>query len=119
MTLQTTEVRYRLYQDGIEINPFIPDLVFEDSVSNPWAVIYVSANAGNEVLAIGQLGTTVKLLHLKVSPSDVNKITVKLNGGASFDLSPRQIFSDGTISSLTASNSSSSEVPVYWKAVYQ
>lgn len=116
--MSTIDVKYSLYdQYGREVNPCIPDLQFTSSETTGYNRVSIAGLASNATVPITDLGT-VALLELKVSPDDVDKITVKLNGSSSADaVSPLQVYSEN-LSSITASNSSSSAVIMYWRAVF-
>jgi len=118
MSKQIVEIRNKLYQNGEAIEPFIQDLVFSDSMATSFNLVSVTASASNETLAISDLGTIVDL-ELRVAVADVDKITVKYNGSSdSYSVSPIEVTSEN-ITAITASNSSTSAVNLYWKAVYQ
>lgn len=118
MSKQTVEIRNKLYQNGQAVSPFIPDLVFADSMATPFNLVSISGSAINESLAISDIGTVVDL-ELRVAPVDVDKITVKYNGGSdTYPVSPIEITSEN-ITAITATNVSTSAVNLYWRPIYQ
>lgn len=117
MSKQSVEIRDLLYEDGKQVEPFIPVSSYEDAILSPWNKVTVSASATNEALAISDL-STVKRLDLYVEPSDVDKITVKYNGSSkAYAVSPLEATTEN-ITGITASNSSATVVNLYWRAVY-
>lgn len=117
MSKQSVEIRDLLYENGKQIEPFIPVSAYSDAILSPWNKLTVSASATNEALAIGDL-STVKRLDLRVDPEDVDKITVKYNGSSkAYPVSPLDTTSEN-ITGITASNSSAAIVNLYWRAVY-
>jgi hypothetical protein len=117
MSKQSVEIKDLLYENGKQIQPFIPLSAYSDAILSPWNKLTVSASATNEALAIGDLGT-VKRLDLRVEPADVDKITVKYNGSSkAYAVSPLDTTTE-SISGITASNSSTAIVNLYWRAVY-
>jgi hypothetical protein len=117
MSKQSIEIRDLLYEDGKQVEPFIPVSSYEDAILSPWNKVTVSASATNEALAISDL-STVKRLDLYVEPSDVDKITVKYNGSSkAYAVSPLEATTEN-ITGITASNSSAAVVNLYWRAVY-
>lgn len=118
MSKQTVEERFKLYQNGEAIESFIPNLVYTDSMTTGFNRVTITASASNETVAISDLGTIV-FLELRVAPADVDKITVKYNGSSdSYAISPLEIVSEN-ITAITASNSSTSVVDLFWRAIYQ
>ena len=120
MSLQEVTWQAKLYQKGEEVYPFIPELVYDDAMTTQLAAVTITASAANETvnIPISRLGTTLKIFELYVSPDDVSKITVKINSSSkAYSVSPVQIFSEN-ISAITASNSSTAEVKLYWRATY-
>lgn len=118
MSLQEVIRQYRLIdKSGDEVYPFVPELIYEEAIASSWNEISISANASDESIAISDIGT-IKILELKVLPDDKSKITVKYNGvNESYSVNPIEITSEN-ISSITASNSSSAVVKLYWRAIY-
>lgn len=117
MSKQSVEIRDLLYEDGQLVEPFIPVSYYEEAVLSPWNKLTVSASATNEALAISDI-STVKRLDLYVEPSDVDKITVKYNGSSkAYAVSPIEVTTEN-ITGVTASNSSTAIVNLYWRAVY-
>lgn len=118
MSKQNVEIRNKLYSNGKAIEPFIPDLVFTDAIATGFNIVSISASAANETVNISDLGTIVDL-ELRVLAADVDKITVKYNGSSdAYAVSPIEVTSEN-ITGITASNSSSAAVNLYYKAVYQ
>ena len=117
MSLQEVQKRYKVYQSGREVSPFVGDLVYSDSLTSAEGVIYVSASASDEALPITDLGT-IQLLELRVAPADIAKISVKYNSSSTpYNVSPMEISSEA-ITALTASSSSTAVVNLYWRALY-
>lgn len=118
MSKQIVEIRNKLYLNGEAIEPFIPDLVFSDSMATGFNLVSVTGSASNETLAISDLGTIVDL-ELRVAVGDISKLTVKYSGSSdSYSVSPIEVTSEN-ITGITVSNSSTSAVNLYWRAVYQ
>ena len=122
MSLAETTVEFTIHKNG-EFNPKDqtnrqpPELFYADSLYTGVGEFSVTASTSDEVVAISDLGT-VKILILEVSSANTGVISFKLNGGTSEEVAnPIVLYSD-TLSSLTASNSSTSEVKVKWRAVY-
>lgn len=117
MSEQIVEIKDALYQNGRLIEPFIPASSYSDAILSPWNKVTISASASNESVAISDL-STVKRLDLFVEPDDIDKITVKYNGSSkAYSVSPLEITTE-SISAITASNSSTAIVNLYWRAVY-
>ena len=117
MSLDTVLEKIKIYQDGREAYPAISDMTYENSQVTGWNKVSITASASDETVAISDIGT-VKRLVLKVLPADVNKITVSINGsGDTFKVNPRLSFSEN-VTAVTASNSSTSAVNLYWRAIY-
>lgn len=119
MSKQNIEVRDRFFVDGREIEIKIPTSSYSDSMISQWNKVTISGSASNETVAITDLGT-VKRLDLKVATTDIDKITVKYNGSnKAYDVGAFPEITSENITSLTASNSSTSAVDLYWRAVYE
>ena len=117
MSKTTIERKFNLFENGEETFPFLPDRTFSDSFTTGWNKLTVSASASDESMAISDIGT-IKELELRVHPDDVDKITVKYNGGSTaYAVSPIELVSETV--TITASNSSSAAVNVYWRAIYE
>lgn len=117
MSLQDTSVIHKVFWNGEPAGLDIPELLYLDSIASGWNKVTVSGSAADEAVAIGDYGTT-KLIFLKVKPTDVNKITVKINGSSkAYKVSPLAAFSDN-LSALTASNSSTSAVDLFYTVIY-
>ena len=118
MSLQDVEVKQKVYINGKEAWPFIPDALFSDSKITPWNEVSISGSASDETVAITDLGT-VKALWLEVDPDDRDKITVKYNGSSkAYSVSPIEATTEN-ITALTASNSDTAAVKVRWRALTQ
>lgn len=116
MAKTTIERKINLFENGQESFPFLSDRTFSDSFSTGWNKLTVSGSALDESLAISDLGT-IGELELRVSPDDVDKISVKYNGGSTaYNVSPAELVSETV--TITASNTNSSAVDVYWRAIY-
>lgn len=114
---ETVLLRLNVYQDGREIIPAVSDIIFDSSETTGFNKVTVSASAADEAVAISDVGT-VKYLELRVGSNDVNKITVKINSSSkAYKVSPVAAYSE-TISAITASNSSTSAVNLYWRVIY-
>lgn len=122
MALSETTVEFKIIKNGEfdskdQTNRQPPELFYADSLYTGVGEFSVTASAVDEAVAISDLGT-VKLLILEVDPSDTGVISLKINGSTVTEvINPIVVYSD-TLSSLTASNSSASEVKVKWRAVY-
>lgn len=118
MSKITTEVKTRIYENGCESHPVVTDRTFSDSFGTGLNKITVSASASDEAVAISDTGT-IKRLELRVHPDDNSKISVKYNGSSTaYNVSPLEVTTDN-LSSITASNSSTSAVNLYWWAIYE
>lgn len=119
MSKTTIEQRSKLYQNGKQVHPFIPDRIYSDSFGTGYNKLTVTGSAANEVGAITDSGT-IKELELRVDPaSDLSKITVKYNGSSTaYSVSPISL-TTGNITAITFSNSSTSAVDVFWRAIYE
>lgn len=117
MSLQDVKRQYLITDSqGVALSPAIPDFLFEDSFCTNWNQVNVAASAVDATLPISDIGT-VKLLELRVVPDDISKLTVKYNGSTTaYPVSPIDITSE-TISGITVSNSTTSIVPLYWRAI--
>lgn len=114
---ETVLLRIGVYQDGRETIPAVSDISFEDSETTAFNKVTVSGSASDETVAISDVGT-VKYLELRVGASDVDKITVKVNGSSkAYKVSPIAAYSEN-ITAITASNSSTSAVNLYWRVIY-
>lgn len=117
MSKQDITLVIDLYSDGRAVKPFVPELNYTDSMLSSWNKVSITASAANESMAISDLGT-IKYLELRVVPDDRNKITVKYNGSSdAYSVSPLEITTEN-ITAITASNSSTSVVNLYWRAIY-
>lgn len=116
--MSTVLLRYRLYdQYGRQLAPFVPDLEYTDSETTGYNKVIIAGSASNATVPITDLGT-ISLLDLAVSADDRDKITVKYNGSTkAYGVSPREVTSEN-ITGITASNSSTSPVNLYWRAVF-
>lgn len=99
------------------LNIQAPDLVYADSIYTGEGEFTIEASAVDEAVAIGDLGS-VKLFFIQVSVADAGVLTFKVNGNTDTEKANPLITYSGGISSLTASNSSTSPVKVRWRAVY-
>jgi len=115
---QTVEVRDKLFENGREVEPFIPLSSYSDAMVTPWNKVTITGSASDEAVAISDVGTVLRL-DLKVRPADVDKISVKYNGSSkAYNVSPIEITSEN-ITAITASNSNSAAVNLFWRAIYE
>lgn len=117
MSLDTVILKLNIFQDGREAYPAISDITFETSQTSGFNKAGVAGSATDANVTITDVGT-VKYLELRVKPDDVDKITVKINGSSkAYKVSPIAAYSEN-ITAITASNSSTSAVDLYWRAIY-
>lgn len=117
MSLDTILLRINVYQDGQEAYPAVSDITFESSQTSGFNKVGVAGSATDANVPITDVGT-VKFLELRVAAGDVDKITVKINGSSkAYKVSPVAAYSEN-ITAITASNSSSDAVNLYWRAIY-
>lgn len=117
MSLKEIKVKLRLYDNGAEVSPFASELIYSSSFVTGYNKVTITGSASDEAVAITDQGT-VKLLELRVKPDDLDKISVKYNGSSqAYNVNPIELITED-ITGITASNSNSSEVDLYWRALY-
>lgn len=122
MSLAETTVQLNLFanteeSDNNSLNIQPPELVYADSIYTGEGEFTIEASATDEAVAIGDLGT-IELLFLQVDTSNAGVLTFKVNGNTATETANPLIVYSGAVSSLTASNSSTSPVKVRWRVVY-
>lgn len=116
MSLQEVRAQYKVFSNGEEVKPFMDELVESAGFTVATGKITVSASASDETVNVGTLGD-IRLLELRVKPVDIDKVTLKLNSDTVVDeLSPLVVYSEN-VTTLTASNSDTSEVEIFWRAI--
>jgi hypothetical protein len=117
MTLALTQVKNIVLLNGDLVNSLIPDLNYESAIDSGEAVISVAGLVTDIAVPINRIDV-VQILFLWVDKADINKLTLKLNAHTTTEsLNPLVVYS-GTYSNLTVSNSSTSPVNLYWRAIY-
>jgi hypothetical protein len=118
MSLLETRSRLKLYENGEEVYPLFSELIESTGFTVGFNKLTVSALASNEALEIGSLGSLRQLELRLANFNDVDKITLKVNGNTVADpLNPVALYTESSLSSITASNSSTAAVDILWRAI--
>ena len=118
MSLLETRSRLKVYENGEEVYPLFSELIESTGFSTGFNKLTISASASNEPLEIGSLGNLRQIEFRLADFTDIDKITLKVNGNTVADpLSPVALYTESTLSSITASNSSTAAVDILWRAI--
>lgn len=104
MAFQDITDSLELLQDGQEISPKIPDIVFADSTTTFLNDITINAGATDQSIPIGSKGT-IKQLRVFSDYSSSPTLTCKISGQSTeWTINPVQEFTED-VTALTVSNS--------------
>lgn len=118
MSLLETRSRLRVYKNGEEVYPLFSELIEATGFATGFNKLTISASATNEALEIDTSGNFKQFEFRLNDFNDIGKITLKVNGNSVADpLDPVALYTQSTLSSVTASNSSNAAVDILWRAI--
>jgi hypothetical protein len=104
MAFQEIVDSLELYENGEEVSPAIPDVVFADSITTILNDITITAGATDQVIPVGNKGT-IKVLRVFTDYSTSPTLTCKISGqSTTWSINPVQEFNEN-VTALTITNS--------------